>query len=726
MTAWNADNEASVSDSGSVTVLEGSSFCISSGSGDITSDGGTNGAFFQDTRIVSGWVLRINGSLREPLTAQRPQPFEAIFVGRAKWPGGKFDSPLVVRQVRHIGPGMQDDITLENYAAEPVECEIELQVQADQADLFDVKGGRTTGADDTTRAVRDGKLIIEAGRHGQQRGTAVGAKGAEVTTEGLRFRVTVPARGKWATSIIVVPLVNGEAPERPFREGQLPHHREGVRRHLDWEEGVPRIRIEDASLQDLLNRSQSDLGALRIFDPHHPDRAAVAAGAPWFMALFGRDSLLTSYMSLMVNPNLALGTLQTLAGIQGKKVDNDSEEEPGRIPHEVRLGVTAGLSLGGTAYYGTADATPLFVAVLGELSRWGLSKDVIQPLLSHADRALEWIEKYGDRDGDGFVEYLRPNDHGLVNQGWKDSWDGINFADGTIAEPPIALCEVQAYVYSAYLGRSLLAHWGGDSELEHHWAAKAAAFKEEFNKKFWLPDKGYFAVALDKDKRPVDALTSNIGHCLFSGIVDRDKAQSVMEHLMSPQMFTGWGIRTLASDMGAYNPVSYHNGSVWPHDTAMVATGLMRYGFVDEARRVALGVFEAAEHFDNRLPELFCGFDRGEFPGPVPYPTACSPQAWAAAAPVQLARILLRFDPVFTRGVVHLAPILPDTVGTFRAENVLLDSSRVTITASGTSGSIEGLPPGLKLLAQPRPPLAYPPGSPEAASDHAGLNQPGT
>lgn len=724
MTAWNEDNEASGSDVGAVTVLEGSSFCISAGTGDISADGSTNGAFYQDTRIVSGWVLRINGSRREPLSAQKAQPFEATFVGRATWPGGRFDSPLVVRQVRHIGPGLQDDIILENYAAEPVECDIELLVDADQADLFEVKGGRTTGPDDTTRSVVDGKLIIEASRHGQQRGSAIGAKEAEVGTDGLRFRVTVPARGKWSTSVIVVPLVNGEAPEKPFTEGQLPHHREGVRRHLAWEENVPRISIEDTSFQNVLNRSQSDLGALRIFDAHHPNRAAVAAGAPWFMALFGRDSLLTSYMSMMVNPNLALGTLQTLAGIQGKKVDVDSEEEPGRIPHEVRLGVTAGLSLGGTAYYGTADATPLFVATLGELSRWGLSRDAIQPLLSHADRALEWIEKYGDRDGDGFVEYLRPNDHGLVNQGWKDSWDGINFADGTIAEAPIALCEVQAYVYAAYLGRSLLAHWTGDPDLEKHWADKAAAFKEEFNRKFWLPDKGYFAVALDKDKRHVDALTSNIGHCLWTGIVDEDKAVSVMENLMSPQMFTGWGIRTLASDMGAYNPVSYHNGSVWPHDTALVATGLMRYGFVDEAKRVALGILDAARHFDGRLPELFCGFDRGEFPGPVPYPTACSPQAWAAAAPVQLARILLRFDPVFTRRVVHLAPILPESVGTFRAENVLLDTSRVTISATGSSGTIDGLPPGLKLLDEPRPPLAYPLEESMAGPDIRRLHQP--
>ncbi|WP_426227033.1 glycogen debranching N-terminal domain-containing protein [Pseudarthrobacter sp. DSP2-3-2b1] len=705
MTAWNADTEADIGGADAVTLVEGSSFCISASSGDISPEGGTNGAFYQDTRIVSRWILRINGALREPLVAHRPDAYEATFVGRAKWPDGRFDSPLVVRQDRHIGPGLQDDITLENYSAESVDCEIELLVDADQADLFDVKGGRLSTEATLTRSVRDGELLLEAVRDGQRRGSAVRAAGAEVTADALRFRATIPARGKWSTSVIVVPLVNGVAPKEPFTEAGLPRHREGVQRHLAWEENVPRISVEDRNIEETLLRSQADLGSLRIFDAEHPDRAAVAAGAPWFMALFGRDSLLSSYMSLLVDSTLAVGTLQTLASIQGTKVDNDSEEEPGRIPHEVRLGVTAGMALGGTAYYGTADATPLFVSVLGELSRWGLSDDIIESLLPHADRALEWMEKYGDRDGDGFVEYMRPNPHGLLNQGWKDSWDGINFADGRMAEPPTALCEVQGYVYSAYVARSLLARSAGDTEKELYWAERAATLKKAFNEKFWLPDKGYFAVALDKDKNPVDACTSNMGHCLWVGIVDEDKAPSVVEHLMSPEMFSGWGIRTLASNMGAYNPVSYHNGSVWPHDSALVATGLMRYGFVAEAKRLARGIFDAAAHFDGQLPELFCGFDRSEFYGPVPYPTACSPQAWAAAAPIQLARILLRFDPDFTQGVVHLAPILAEEKGDFRAENVRLGHARITISANRTEGSIEGLPPGLKLLKEPRPPL---------------------
>jgi glycogen debranching enzyme len=705
MTAWNADTEADVGGVDAVTLVEGSSFCISSHSGDLSSEGGTSGAFYQDTRVVSRWILRINGALREPLVAHRPDAYEATFVGRARWPDGRFDSPLVVRQERHIGPGLQDDITLENYSAEDVDCDIELLVDADQADLFDVKGGRPINEDGLTRTVKGAELLIEAVRNGQRRGSAIRAAGAEVTADALRFHAHIPARGKWSTSVIVVPLIDGEAPKAPFTEAGLPRHRAGVQRHREWEENVPRLSLADSSIEETLQRSQTDLGLLRIFDPEHPDRVAVAAGAPWFMALFGRDSLLSSYMALLVDSTLAAGTLQTLAALQGSKVDNDSEEQPGRIPHEVRLGVTAGLSLGGTAYYGTADATPLFVSVLGELSRWGLSDDVIDSLLPHADRALEWIEKYGDRDGDGFVEYLRPNTHGLVNQGWKDSWDGINFADGRMAEAPIALCEVQGYVYAAYLARALLAGSAGDAETEHRWAERAASLKKAFNEKFWLPDKGYFAVALDKDKKPVDSCTSNMGHCLWVGIVDEDKAPLVVERLMSPEMFTGWGIRTLASDMTAYNPVSYHNGSVWPHDSALAATGLMRYGYVAEAKRVARGLFDAAAHFDGQLPELFCGFDRSEYSGPVPYPTACSPQAWAAAAPIQLARILLRFDPDFTRGVVHLAPILAEEKGEFRADNVRLGHARISIRANRHEGDIDGLPPELKLLKEPRPAL---------------------
>jgi glycogen debranching enzyme len=412
------------------------------------------------------------------------------------------------------------------------------------------------------------------------------------------------------------------------------------------------------------------------------------------MTLFGRDSLWASEMALPVDPSLALGTLQTLADRQGTVVDPISEEEPGKILHEVRLDVSSGLSLGGKSiYYGSVDATPLFVMTLGSVSRWGFAKDIIDALLPHADRALGWIRDYGDRDGDGFVEYQRLNPMGLINQGWKDSWDGINFADGTLAEPPIALCEVQAYVYGAYSARSWMAY--GDVTLGDELAERAKQLKKQFNEQFWIPERGYYAVALDGQKRQVDSCASNMGHCLWLGIVDEDKAPRVVEHLMSPEMFSGWGVRTLASNMGAYNPVSYHNGSVWPHDNALIMAGLLRYGFTAEAQRISTALLEAAEYSDGRLPELFCGFSREEFTAPVPYPTACSPQAWAATTPILLVTSLMRYDTHVSRGGFWLDPVLPKSYGDLHITNAPLGDGRITIDIAHSVPSVRGLPDGV-------------------------------
>jgi glycogen debranching enzyme len=426
------------------------------------------------------------------------------------------------------------------------------------------------------------------------------------------------------------------------------------------------------------------------------------------MALFGRDSLLTSYMALALDPDLAAGTLHSLAANQGRSVVAATEEQPGRIVHETRMGLDFPLVRGGaSAYYGSVDSTPLFVVLLGEAARWGMPAEDVAALLPHADRALAWVEESGDRDGDGFVEYERMTGHGLVNQGWKDSFDGITFADGRIARAPLALCEVQGYVYAAYLARALLAEVAGDQVTEKRLLEKAARLKEAFNDRFWLDDRGWYAVALDADKRPVDSLASNMGHCLWTGIVDEEKAARVAGHLVSPELFSGWGVRTLATTMGAYNPMSYHNGSVWPHDSALVATGLMRYGFVDEARTVATAVLDAAEAFGGRLPELFCGFDRAEYAAPLPYPTSCSPQAWAAAAPLQLVRVLLRLDPELPRSRVWFAPVLPGELAPLVVDRLQLGPWRVRCSAGARAGrdaELVGLPAGVQLLERPRGP----------------------
>ena len=357
---------------------------------------------------------------------------------------------------------------------------------------------------------------------------------------------------------------------------------------------------------------------------------------------------------MIVDPALAVGTLRTLARLQGTKVDLETEEQPGRILHEVRFSSAATADIDdGHIYYGTADATPLFVVLVGELSRWGVARSVVDELLPHVDRALDWIDQYGDRDGDGYVEYERTSKHGLANQGWKDSWDGVSAADGTLAVAPIALAEVQGYVYAAYLARADLAAEREDAETQERYLKKAATLRTAFNRDFWLPELGWYAIALDRDKRAVDSLTSNIGHCLWSGIIDPDRAPAVAARLLSPEMFSGWGVRTLATTMQRYNPLSYHNGSVWPHDNAITAAGLMRYGFVEESSQVLDAILDAAAANSGRLPELYAGLPRAELPVPVAYPTSCSPQAWASATPLSALRTLLRFEPRVDLGYVR-------------------------------------------------------------------------
>ncbi|MBT2522614.1 glycogen debranching N-terminal domain-containing protein [Arthrobacter sp. ISL-28] len=705
MAGWNADTAAGPLGPGTVTLVEGTSFCISLPNGDIHPEF-PHGVFFQDTRILSGLTLTINGQPLESLAAETKEPYRALFAGRVAGLAGSADSPVIVKRLREVGVGIQEQISVLNYSLQPVECLISLTVEADFADLFEVKEARIRRRWEESRQADGASLTISAIWQDVRRGVIVEAGGADVTAGAVTYHTVIAPHGQWTTLLRVVPLLDGIS-----RAGRV-HAGAGElspsdRRRQEWVAKIPVLRMGNRSIERTLRRSYDDLGALRIEDPNHQDRVVVAAGAPWFMALFGRDSLLSSFMVLPVDATLALGTLRTLADGQGSAVDPMSEEEPGKILHEVRLDVSSGQALGGKSmYYGSVDATPLFVMLLGSVSRWGFAADTIAALLPNADRALDWIRDYGDKDGDGFVEYERLNDRGLINQGWKDSWDGINFADGRLAEPPIALCEVQGYVYTAYLSRAWMAYDAGDAALAEELADRAAQLKKQFNEQFWMPERGYYAVALDGRKRQVDACASNMGHCLWHGIVDDDKAPQVAERLMSREMFSGWGVRTLASDMGAYNPVSYHNGSVWPHDNALIATGLLRYGFVAEAQRISTALLEAAEYSEGRLPELFCGFSRDEFAEPVPYPTACSPQAWAATTPIHLLTSLMRYDAHVSRGGLWMDPVLPESYGDLHITNAPIAGRRITIDISKSTASVQGLPQGMVFHHGHRPWLA--------------------
>jgi glycogen debranching enzyme len=669
--------------------------------------GSAEGFFFRDTRFLSGLQLKVNGQVPEELATATPEPFSATFVGRSRPRPGRADSTLMIIRHRYIGRGMREDVLICNFSDEPAYCAIELSYEADFADLFEVKEGRATMHGERGVAHAGSDLVFRHRRGSHVRGVRISLSAPPVLDANLAlFEAIIPARGKWSVCQQFSCAIDSDEIEPRWLCGQPVELAKPAERMAQWRRGLPMLDTDREELRTVVTRSAEDLGALRIFDPDFPERTVVAAGAPWFMTLFGRDSLITSWMALLVDPDLALGVLQTLARFQGQEVNPRNEEEPGRILHEMRFGEASSLSLGGgKVYYGTADATPLFVMLLGELRRWGLAPEVVDELLPHADRAIEWIDRYGDRDGDGYVEYQRTSDRGLVNQGWKDSGDGVRFADGSLPQAPIALCEVQGYVYGAYLARAYFAAEQGDQEAYTRLRQRAAELKANFNRDFWLEDKGWLAMGLDRDKKPIDALASNMGHCLWTGIVDADKAELVAKRLLSRDMFTGWGVRTLATSMAGYNPISYHCGSVWPHDNAIIAAGLMRYGFVREAQKVIMSMLDAAVLQGGRLPELFSGMDRFELPMVVSYPTSCSPQAWAAASPLLMLRTLLRLDPWVPRGKVWLHPALPEQIGRLRVHRIPLAGGRVSVEVNGDSVTVEGLPPHLELVDAPRHPL---------------------
>ncbi|MEY3362393.1 MAG: hypothetical protein RL531_2112, partial [Actinomycetota bacterium] len=527
---WNGESHRLRVPVGPVTLVEGSSFAISEANGDIR-PGAAHGLFMLDARFLSGFALRIGGHPVEPLCVETPTPFTATFFGRPGDPTGAASGICVFRH-RHVGHGMLEEIEIRSYARRALDLELTIEMEADFASVFAVKEGRPGHARTFSVDIGERVLTVDARRPGRaERRDGVCIRFSEpgrLSAQRAVFHVRVGPRASWRLSVDVTGRIDGTAVPTHFSSGARIEETVPHRRLVDWRAAMPRVRSDRHELDDALTRTAEDLGALRIVEPDHPEDAIIAAGAPWFMTVFGRDSLWTAYMALLADPRLAIGVLRTLARRQGEVSDPSTEEAPGRILHEVRHRVDGALGSDRSAvYYGSVDATPLFVILLGELRRWGLGEAVVQELLPAADRALAWMIGYGDRDGDGFVEYERASANGLVNQGWKDSWDAITFADGSLADGPIALCEVQGYAYAAFIARAHFADEAGDEETAARYRERAADLRVAFNRDFWLADRGYYAIALDGDKRPVDALASNMGHCLWSGIVDEHRAPAV-------------------------------------------------------------------------------------------------------------------------------------------------------------------------------------------------------
>ena len=729
-------------DLGYVQVLKhGNLYLLTDPFGDIHPDSRGLGLYFEDTRILSSSIVRVDGTRPTLLQADAGQNYQGTIQltnpDLLRNPDDKI-SPSVslarqsfgITRERVLSGGLEERLSIANFTEHPETVKIELDLDFDAADIFEVRGypreGRGTllpialmddrvtfsyvGLDGslcrtfvafsepaeigpTERAHRDGKRPSDDGNSGPVMIVPGHPPGVVRAT----WRWDLGPGERRDVSWIVWP---NQSPgvRRPKADARLmaeqsadpselfpPPPRiaddESAGAYRAWTSGTASVETDNELLDLTVRRSLADLRLLMNDGPSHGERY-VAAGVPWFATLFGRDAILTAYQVAAFRPQLAIETLQVLAARQATEIDEWRDAEPGKIMHELRTGEMARAGeLPHTPYYGSIDGTPLWLILLGETFDWTGDRELLDSLWPHALAALEWIDRYGDRDGDLFVEYERRSPRGLLNQGWKDSRDGIRDRYGKQAETPVALAEVQGYVYEAKLRMAGLARLRGEIPLADHLEAEAGALRERFESAFWIDDQAYYAMALDGEKRPVDAIASNAGQCLWTGIVSPERARLVAERLMAPGLFSGWGIRTYAAGQPGYNPIGYHTGTVWPHDTSLIVAGLKRYGFYEESNLLVGRMLEAAQHFpDFRLPELFCGFDRGGAAVPVPYPVACTPQAWAAGSVFLFLRAMLGLRPHAERRELELArPELPDWLGKVTVSNLRVGDATVDL-----------------------------------------------
>jgi glycogen debranching enzyme len=685
-----------------ITILEGSTFCICDDVGDVGT-WPTSGLFAEDTRFLSVLKLTINGKRPLILTSDKVDYFSAAFYLRNP-PSGNLQSDIVsIIRERFVGEAMQDRIIVQNQGMDPVSFELGIEVGCDFADIFAVKDydfalGDPRHADPLPPLVEsrydsENNQFLLADETGVPAQTQViMSRRGEAEDGRATFQIELEPRERWDLRLDILPLPDGQqvvprAAERRFGD-ELARVRESL---AAWQLRVPQLRATWDDLAQSFGRSVSDLASLRMHGSENGVGKLPAAGMPWFMTVFGRDTLITCLQTLLFGPELAVTALETLGEFQSTVDDPMRDAEPGKIVHEVRRGKAA-RNWHGT-YYGTADATPLYLILLSEVWRWTDDAGLVRNLKEPALNALEWIDKRGDLDGDGFVEYLKRSRRGLDNQSWKDSHDSQRFADGSFAEPPIAPCEVQGYVYDAKLRTAELARevWR-DRELADRLDREAAELRDRFNDAFWTDERGgYYVLALDREKRQVDSLCSNVGHLLWSGIVPPERVDSIVDLLMGDALWSGWGIRTMSTLDRAYNPLAYHNGTVWPHDNSLCAWGLARYGRWPEAHRIVRQMLTAARHFDYQLPEVFAGMPRTETRFPIAYPTAARPQARAAGTPVLLLQLLLGLEPDRRQSTLEtIAPLeLPAWAGSLRLSSVRafdrmwevrLDDGRVRVT----------------------------------------------
>jgi glycogen debranching enzyme len=646
------------------------------------------GLYYHDTQYLSGFALRVNGSRPILLSANTEQNYVATFQlmhseGAVLGTARHAAETLSIRRTRFLADGLRERIGVLNANAHPVEVSVELEFEAAFRDMFAVRAYRDMSLAPlaSTRGPREGGLVFErVGRDGVRRTTEVTLRPSPDAVEGNVFRVkrTLGPQQFLQLEVAAIPREDGAAPAAsPDRfDDAIDALNARYRRFL---RSCTRYTTSSETLDDgLTTRSALDLRALLEF---HASGPYPTAGIPWYAVPFGRDGLISAYQTLGWNPDVARGTLRLLASYQGQKVDDFTEEEPGKIFHELRRGELARLGeVPHHPYYGSVDATPLFALVFAEAVKWTADRALWRDMLPAAERALTWCDTYGDPDKDGYVEYgHKPGE--MRSQGWKDSAQSLSDPDGKWSKLPAALVEVQAYVYAAKMGIADLYELDGDRARAERLRGEAKELQTRFERDFWMESERCYAQALDGNKKPVPAVTSNAGHALWCGIASPERAAALVHRLMEPDMYTGWGIRTLSSRYPTYNPMSYHNGSVWPHDNSLIVQGFARYGHREEAAEVVSALIEAGRRFPNaQLPELWCGFQRDlRFSSrPADYLVSCIPQAWSAGMIFLCFRALLGMEPDLRSQRLLLDPALPPWLDRIDARDMRIFDARVT------------------------------------------------
>jgi glycogen debranching enzyme len=645
------------------------------------------GLFYRDTRFLSRLELLLEGRRPLLLSSAVHEDKAALSVeltnpdlqiGGAKLPR----DTIFLHRTKFLWRGVcYERVNIRNYASLARRLRIDLLFDSDFHDVFEVRGTRRMrrGAITSRVAGPERVELRYVGLDEVERRTVIEISPRPVAIDAHRMTVEVTlGRYEQCSLFLTISCIDSTV-QSPQAIGFFGAYRQIRRARRVATADIAKVTSSNETFDGVLRRATSDVYTLLTWS----DQGAYPyAGIPWFNTIFGRDGIITAILMLWVDPAIARGVLRTLAASQAHIVDTQTDAEPGKILHEMRHGEMARLrEVPFARYYGSIDATPLFVLLAGlYLDRTG-DLATIEAIWPNICAALRWMSEYGDRDSDGFIEYARANESGLANQGWKDSHDAIFHADGTDAVGPIALCEVQAYVFAAKLQASQMARKLNRVEMAATLASEAEQLRTNFERAFWCEDLGIYALALDGDKRPCRVPASNAGHALFAGIAAPDRARRVATNLLRADAFSGWGIRTLPFGQSRYNPMSYHNGSVWPHDNALIAMGFARYGLKTEATRVLSAVYNAGKHQDlSRLPELFCGFNRRPHRAPTPYPVACAPQAWSAAAIFGLLGACIGLDLIYEQKEIRFAnPVMPDFLSEVIIRNLRLDSSRVDV-----------------------------------------------